>query len=97
MSKKKDHCFEEKNTFLGGLGNCCCDFPTLIILILIILQFNRRGNYGGIAPVAAAAADECGSPVVAAPSYFGGINLIDNSILFIIALFFLSCCNPCRK
>lgn len=96
MSKKKFHECEEKNTFLGGLGNCCCDFPTLIILILIILQFNRRSGYGPLATVAAAT-DDCGSPAPVAPAFLGGINLIDNSILFIIALFFLSCCNPCRK
>lgn len=30
--------------FGKGLGsdNCCCDFPTLVILILIILQFGRK-------------------------------------------------------
>jgi hypothetical protein len=91
--KEYDGC--EKNTFFG-LGNCCCDFPTLIILILIILQFNKKGGgfFGGVAPVASG--DECAPPVVPAP-YFGSHNLIDNSILFIIALFFLSCCNPCRK
>ena len=97
MSKKcckEDRC--EKNTFLG-LGNCCCDFPTLIILILIILQFNRRGGgyFGGTAPIVSG--DECAPVAVAPTTYFGSHNLIDNSILFIIALFFLSCCNPCRK
>jgi hypothetical protein len=103
MSKKKydcyeekDCCCEEKNTFLGGLGNCCCDFPTLIILILIILQFNKKGHYGPIGPVVTGS-DECGHSAPIAPSFLGGMNLIDNSILFIIALFFLSCCNPCRK
>jgi hypothetical protein len=95
MSRKKYCGCQEKNTFLGGLGNCCCDFPTLIILILIILQFNKKGGFfGGHAPVAVSE-DGCGP--VAAPSYFGGHNLIDNSILFIIALYFLSCCNPCKK
>ncbi len=99
MSKKcckKEYDGCEKNTFFG-LGNCCCDFPTLIILILIILQFNRKGGgfFGPVAP--ATKVDECGEPVAAPVTYFGGHNLIDNSILFIIALFFLSCCNPCRK
>jgi hypothetical protein len=89
--KEYDYC-ENKGTFFG-LGNCCCDFPTLIILILIILQFNKKGGWGAIAPVASG--EDCGP--VAPTSYFGGHNLIDNSILFIIALFFLSCCNPCRK
>lgn len=97
MSKKcykHDYC-ENKGTFFG-LGNCCCDFPTLIILILIILQFNKKGGgfFGGTAPVVGG--DDC-APAPAPVSYFGGHNLIDNSILFIIALYFLSCCNPCRK
>jgi hypothetical protein len=101
MSKKKYCCKEkdygcEKNTFLGGLGNCCCDFPTLIILILIILQFNKKGSWGSVAPIINHN-DECGNPTPVAPAFFGGMNLIDNSILFIIALYFLSCCNPCRK
>lgn len=57
-------------------GNCICNFPTLIILILIVLQFSRQnkkrydddGEYG----------DRHG-------------NVVDNGILFIIALFYLSC------
>lgn len=97
MSKKHykhDDC--KKNTWFG-LGDCCCDFPTLIILILIILQFNKKGSWGGFKT--AVADDVCGAPAPApiAPTYFGGGGLIDNSILFIIALYFLSCCNPCRK
>lgn len=101
MSKKyckHDYdCGEKKNT-LFGLGNCCCDFPTLIILILIILQFNKKGHWGGVQAVASVASDDgCGTPTAVAPSFWGGNNLIDNSILFIIALYFLSCCNPCRK
>lgn len=93
MSRKKYDC-EERNTFFG-MGNCCCDFSTLIILILIILQFNRKRDwFGGIAPITSEDPD-CGTsrpqPIL------GSTNLIDNSILFIIALFFLSCCNPCRK
>ena len=93
--KEYDYC-ENKGTFLG-LGNCCCDFPTLIILILIILQFNKRGGFGfgPVAPVVSG--DDCGPAAPVTPGYFGGHNSIDNSILFIIALFFLSCCNPCRK
>jgi hypothetical protein len=57
---------------LGGKDNCCCSFPTLVILILIILQFSKR-------------------------KYEGKNKQVDNSILFIIALFFLACCNPCKK
>ncbi|HCW04879.1 MAG TPA: sporulation protein YjcZ [Clostridium sp.] len=33
--------------FGGGLGkgsNCICDFPTLIILILIVLQFSKSNK-----------------------------------------------------
>lgn len=90
---KYDYC-DKKNTF--GLGNCCCDFPTLIILILIILQFNKKGSWGGLLQ-AAPTGDECGPAPAVAPSFFGGFNLIDNSILFIIALYFLACCNPCRR
>lgn len=94
MGRRRFEKCEEKNTFFG-LDNCCCDFSTLIILILIILQFNRRRDpFVGIAPVATDNSD-CGP--VAPQTFFGGINLIDNSILFIIALFFLSCCNPCRE
>lgn len=93
--KQENNCCENKGTFLG-LGNCCCDFPTLIILILIILQFNRKGGYGVVAPVVTGG-DECGAPAPIAPTFLGGFGSIDNSILFIIALFFLSCCNPCRR
>lgn len=91
----EETCCEKKNTFLG---NCCCDFPTLIILILIILQFNKKGgHWGGIGPVVHGG-DECGnSAPIATGNFFGGWNLIDNSILFIIALYFLSCCNPCKR
>ena len=34
--------------FLGGFGlgsNCTCSLPTLIILILIILQFSKHSNH----------------------------------------------------
>lgn len=65
-----------------GGGNCCCNFPTLVILILIVLQFskNRKGcdDYKDDC--------ECGH----------GSDKIGNGVLFIIALFFLACCNPCK-
>jgi hypothetical protein len=67
----------------GGGGNCCCNFPTLIILILIVLQFaKKKGNRH----------DDCDD------EYEGGGwgDQIGNGILFIIALYFLSCCNPCK-
>lgn len=59
-------------TYCGNQGSCCCSFPTLIILILIILQFGKKREWSK------------GSKV-------------DNGILFVITLFFLSCCNPCRR
>jgi hypothetical protein len=68
MSKK---CCNYGSKFLGG---CKPSLPTLIILILILLQFSGN-NYG-----------------VGNKSFEG----IDNGILFIIALFYLSCCNPCK-
>lgn len=103
MSRRKSECCEKETNTCSGfgnmLGNCCCDFPTLIILILIILQFNRRGGgfFGPVAPIVSADNGDCGTGAPVAQPILGGFNLIDNSILFIIALFFLSCCNPCRK
>ncbi|WP_264850769.1 hypothetical protein [Clostridium omnivorum] len=73
MSKECNYNGNGYNGF--GIGNCCCNFPTLVILILIILQFNRRRR-----------SSSCGKE-----------STVDNSILFIIALFYLSCCNPCRN
>ncbi|MFL0267267.1 hypothetical protein [Candidatus Clostridium radicumherbarum] len=94
MSRRRNENCEEKNTFFG-MGNCCCDFSTLIILILIILQFNRRRDFFGItSPIASE--EDCGTSKPQ-QTIFGSNNLIDNSILFIIALFFLACCNPCRE
>jgi hypothetical protein len=96
MSRRKYENCEEKNTFFG-MGNCCCDFSTLIILILIILQFNRRRGdfFGGILPIASD--EDCGESKPQHTIFRSDNNLIDNSILFIIALFFLACCNPCRR
>ncbi|WP_139904696.1 hypothetical protein [Clostridium thermarum] len=54
-----------------GMNNCICNFPTLVILILIVLQFSKNKNdegYGG-----------------------HGDKQVGNGVLFIIALFFLSC------
>ena len=58
---------------MGMFGGIKPTLPTLIILILILLQFSNRDldNHKD----------------------FGGI---DNGILFIIALFYLSCCSPCK-
>jgi uncharacterized membrane protein len=61
--------------FTGSFGqgsNCVCSLPTLIILILIILQFSKKDkDYGS-------------------RKRFGD-KLVDDGILFIIALFYLSC------
>jgi hypothetical protein len=82
MSRKHRHecCYDEKIE-----SNCCCSLPTLVVLILIILQFNRHGH--GLFGVGKA--DGIGG--------FGLTETADNSILFIIALFYLSCCNPCKR
>jgi hypothetical protein len=68
MSRK--HREPENKGMFGGMKTT---LPTLIILILILLQFSNRDL------------DDHND--------FGGI---DNGILFIIALFYLSCCNPCK-
>jgi hypothetical protein len=84
MSRKHRHgyCYDEK-CYDKGRDNCCCSFPTLVVLILIILQFNKGGFFG------AGHADGVGK--------HGFTETVDNSILFIIALFYLSCCNPCKR
>lgn len=59
---------------VGGQGsNCICSLPTLVILILIVLQFSKHGE-----------------------KYYDGDKQVGNGILFIIALFFLSC-SGCGK
>ncbi|MDP4145249.1 MAG: hypothetical protein Q8936_12335 [Bacillota bacterium] len=78
--------------FGGGLfgnSNCCCSFPTLIILILIVLQFSRNNNRSNNR-----SDEDCDDG-----EGLGGNNgIIDNGILFIIALFYLSCCGAgCGK
>jgi hypothetical protein len=79
MSRKHEDCnynYAEAMQFaaLNKKDNCCCSFPTLIILILVLLQFGRKGHH-----------------------HVDGFRQIDNGILFIIVLFFLACCNPCKK
>lgn len=64
-----------------GTGNTgCFSFATLIILILIVLQFSKKRGYSG---------GEDGE-------YKDG-SIIDNSILFIIAFFFLVCGCGCGR
>lgn len=71
MSKKRQH--NELSFSNGfGIGGMKPTLPSIIILILIILQFsNHHGS------------DE----------NLSGFNGIDNGILFIIAIFYLSCLN----
>ena len=61
-------------------NNCICSLPTLVILILIVLQFSRKKDRDYD--------EDCDDE-----DYEGGYSFkqVDNSILFIIALFFLSC------
>ena len=63
-------------------NNCICSFPTLVVLILIVLQFSRDGK-----DCCDHYKDDC----------CGDKNFpVGNGILFIIALFFLSCAS-CGK
>ena len=82
MSKKHCKCEMDRcnDGMFGGLlgGSRKPSLPTLIILILILLQFNGKDGLGigGLGK--------------------GGHESVDNGILFIIALFYLSCCSPSR-
>ncbi|SHK15847.1 hypothetical protein SAMN02745248_01917 [Hathewaya proteolytica DSM 3090] len=67
------------NNTLGGKSGC--SFSCLIILILILLVFSNTGRRG-IGPE-----DGCGCE---GESFLGG-----KGIIFIIALFYLSCVSPC--
>lgn len=68
---------------IGGFGGkgCGCSLPTLIILILIILQFSKKSRRTSSG---SSSSSGCAG------------KLVDNSILFIIALFYLSCNSPCK-
>jgi hypothetical protein len=63
------------------LGGCLCNFPTLVILILIILQFGGCGFFGGNR-------DFCDDDD---RGHCNNGGFLGNGILFIIALFFLAC------
>jgi hypothetical protein len=69
----------------SGCGNGCCNFSTFIILILILLQFGKKGFSCGVTDPC-----QCNSTVVTTSG-------LDKGIIFIIALFYLSCCSPCRS
>lgn len=61
-------------------GKGCCNFPQLIILILILLQFSKKGCCN-----------------ITNSCHESGLGGIDKGIIFIITLFYLSCCSPCGK
>lgn len=65
-------------SYAGG-SKCLCDFPTLVILILIVLQFSNKNKNCHHDD------DEYGS---CSKEKF---DQIGNGVLFIIAIFFLSC------
>lgn len=70
MRRKKESTFNNYDKYRTGITKP--NLPSLIILILIILQFTKgHGNSDGF-------------------------NGVDNGILFIIAIFYLNCCNNCR-
>lgn len=60
-------------------GKNGCSFSCLIILILILLVFSNHGGRG-----------TCGVDGNGGDSFLGG-----KGIIFIIALFYLSCVSPC--
>ena len=64
-----------------GCGTGCGNFPQLIILILILLQFTGKNK----------CVDICDG------EHHGIVGGIDKGIIFIIALYYLSCCSPCGK
>ncbi|SKA90161.1 hypothetical protein SAMN05443428_11045 [Caloramator quimbayensis] len=86
MSKKHYACCQPVYSYPsygGGMG-CGCNYSnpwTLIILILVVLQFSKKKSHDCDDD------DDDGG-------FFGG--LIDNGILFIIALFLLVYCG-CGK
>lgn len=101
MSRKSCECNKPVNPFPAyGQVGCGCEqsnsfgLPILIILILVLLQFGKGGFLGGRKECECSEHDyveeyrddceeeheECERPI------------IDNGILFIIALFYLSCC-----
>jgi hypothetical protein len=69
----------------SGCGSGCCNFSTFIILILILLQFSNKGLSNIVS-----GCQPCQSTAVATSG-------LDKGIIFIIALFYLSCCSPCRS
>ena len=68
----------------GGLGTGCCNFSALIILILILLFFGQS-----LAGKRRGPCDEHEGH----GGFLGGTGIF-GGIIFIITLFYLSCCGP---
>lgn len=62
----------------GCLGGGACNFSTLVILILVLLQFGKEKRR---------CVEDCCDEDICCEKKTG----VDNGILFIIALFYLSC------
>lgn len=88
--------------------SCCssgCSFPCLIILILILLQFGGNRFLGGCGrnncgPIDSnnceCVGNNCNDESLSCNNNNRGCGFgIDSGILFIIALYYLSCCTPC--
>ena len=71
----------------GGFGTGCCNFSALIILILILLFFGK-----GLERSRGPCREEKGSA-----GFFGGNDGIFGGIIFIITLYFLTCCGPGKR
>jgi hypothetical protein len=69
---------------VAGLGGGCYNIFSLIILILVVLQFGRRRGFLG-------RRGECGEGILAGTEDRED-GLVDNGILFIITIFLLIWC-----
>lgn len=85
MSKSSKKCedYEEKSCTMypAYRPGSCCCNFPMLVILILIVLQFSKGKGFGHDDDD----EDCGGP------------LIDNSILFIIALFFLSCCNPCKN
>jgi hypothetical protein len=62
---------------------CCgCDFSNILLLILIALQFSGRDGIFG-------------REICSGEEHHREHGIIDNSILFILAFYYLVCCREC--
>jgi hypothetical protein len=78
----KKHC-ECKKYDDCGYGLFGSGKPSLpTLIILILILLQFNGGNGGF---------------FGGKGGKGGFESVDNGILFIIALFYLSCCNPCKS